>query len=996
MPTGSKHIDIYNKQLVPQQGWDQYFFRYLDEKVNAATRSAFLSAGVLSDKTIGLNSSANDTFSADITNASRGVDDTGHIMDLALAETEEIEDIAFENAIGITYYVGFRYQQIPSGIERNPRSSEPEYPYQLDTIGELGNPDSVTDNTTSIRLEIDGILEAGVDHSGRLVRVWLDNPVSPVDAVAYYDGVVEYDGNNYVEVPYTPTAGPLGQTAPTYPISITALDYWVLVRGLSWFRNTDISTDGNYVFLGTVQGSGAGTTPTVFDINGQIATFLISLQRAYYGNSTDTPAPGRSIWAHRWAVKIRQNGSSSYDQDQMNAPLVIDKQDDTCLITQGTVHIYGNENTLISHSMAFQSLNDGVGGNLQKLEAATILGNTITFTRPGVNLLAFADWFDFSVWVLIENTTGGLYDRLYLQGGGVTANTMVLNTLDLTNPAFPADTCQARVFFPMWGHFFQDFHSSSYSDMGGTYRMVPKSGDGLYLRMIGTPTGENKWLRAGCQEGSERNYFLNLLAGRVYMKGGGQRSFSDKYQSEVVGHAQFQSDKRSINSLSTDWQPTETYGEWGFDYRGGDFGKGYVGEIAGHQVAASFRQPLTVYDGGSQPLQVEEPFTTTANNVIDCTRVGFDNAMVPAYGSAGRSWVFVEIQFDTPDVKDGVYTVSSQVGGTSLSLQTIDGLNPNLPVSVTGIARFYGGAFFGTHDAQYGGNIGWVQTIVAPTPLSGGFRLIFDGEDNIASTAYRFGALIHGYGSTAQMWGVRDGGVMFARAITTRAWQAGHELTQWDEVDTALVNTDHVVSDLYTGALSQITKYDLDSISQTRYIEVISAGNWIKLNSGGGGLTGVGKAQNVHAGISTFQFGSNWNPSTTRGLTCQVAVGASANYTFKLDLPNGCTLQQLQLRCNPFLGTSGDANSMEVVVLRQASTPGSNWVEVARQRCSGGNVTAQTVTITSIGEVIANSSNVYAVRVEGSTPIAGSGQDEIHWCSAFFDISQIGSNFIYG
>ncbi len=193
MPTGNKRVNIYSKRNVPQEGWENYFFTFLDAKINDTTRATFLSAGILDDEPIGLSSSVNDTITFDLTNADRGIDNDGHIVDLGNLASSLYEDYPFENATGDTYYFGFRYQTVPDDIENNPRLIKPQYPWYLETIGELGNPDNVTDNTTDITLEIDGILENGVDHSGRPFRVWLINPVSPVDSIGYYSGTVAYD-----------------------------------------------------------------------------------------------------------------------------------------------------------------------------------------------------------------------------------------------------------------------------------------------------------------------------------------------------------------------------------------------------------------------------------------------------------------------------------------------------------------------------------------------------------------------------------------------------------------------------------------------------------------------------------------------------------------------------------------------------------------------------------------------------------------------------------
>ena len=247
MATGDKKSNIYNKRLMPQEAWADHLLDYLNVKINDTTRAAFLQPGILSDKSIDLTSSADDTFSLDISEADRGVDGLGEILDLGEVASSFYENVPFENENAVDYYVGFRYASVPDDAERNPRSTEPAYPWYLDSIGEVGNPDSVTDNTTYIRLILNGIFESGVDHRGKSVTVWLNKPVSPSATVAYYNGTVAYSApNNYVDIPYSPGAGPLGQTAPTFPISTTALDYSVWVKVVSWFRNTDIISMHSY------------------------------------------------------------------------------------------------------------------------------------------------------------------------------------------------------------------------------------------------------------------------------------------------------------------------------------------------------------------------------------------------------------------------------------------------------------------------------------------------------------------------------------------------------------------------------------------------------------------------------------------------------------------------------------------------------------------------------------------------------------------------------
>jgi hypothetical protein len=221
----------------------------------------------------------------------------------------------------------------------------------------------------------------------------------------------------------------------------------------------------------------------------------------------------------------------------------------------------------------------------------------------------------------------------------------------------------------------------------------------------------NRWLRASATDDGENNNFLNVYAGRLWMSSGGSvLSGTPRVNNEVRGHAQIMSDKLTSVDLGTDWVPDEDATEWGFDYRGNDFGKSGTSQIPGFQLAASFRQPLTVYDGGSNPLIAEEPFTVYNSSTIDLTRAGADNAAIPVYSQSGggTGWVLIEIEFDTPaPTEDGIYLAYAKSGGTLVSLVNLRGYAPTLTVSATGKARFYGGAFFGTHYGIYGGQFGW-------------------------------------------------------------------------------------------------------------------------------------------------------------------------------------------------------------------------------------------------------------------------------------------------
>jgi len=204
----------------------------------------------------------------------------------------ETADVSFENANGITYYVGVRYASVPADTALNAKRGTPEYTTLLDTFGDKGNPDSVTvsgaGTGSNLRLVLDSLLENGVNHSGRIIRVWMRVPVVGVDAVAIKEYTSQYDsgtGNNFIDIPYSVAAPPLGQDVSSNPPSSIVTDYECLVKGISIRKNTDLRLDSNYAFIGTVQGNdaGGGAIPVTFSLTDQKAVFLITLDKAYDG-----------------------------------------------------------------------------------------------------------------------------------------------------------------------------------------------------------------------------------------------------------------------------------------------------------------------------------------------------------------------------------------------------------------------------------------------------------------------------------------------------------------------------------------------------------------------------------------------------------------------------------------------------------------------------------------------------------------------------------------
>jgi len=285
MATGDSRIAIFVDRLLSKTALGDQFFDYLNDKIDQALSALFQGQdGTLSSGQVDLTSTANDTITLDLSAANEGIVEGGQVITLS-AVAFWTDEVPFENATGVDYYVGVPYASTPSEVGLNPRKGNPEYLAYQDTWGMVGNPDSVTDvPNVEISLVVDDLTEAGVTHAGRLARVWLATPQSGEETVAFWEGSVVWDGsNNVLEIPYTNPDGPLGQDTSTLPPSTNAGDYEIHIYGPRISRNTDLRPDNEYWFLGTVTGNGPSSTPVVFDTSDQFSVFLITLDAAYDG-----------------------------------------------------------------------------------------------------------------------------------------------------------------------------------------------------------------------------------------------------------------------------------------------------------------------------------------------------------------------------------------------------------------------------------------------------------------------------------------------------------------------------------------------------------------------------------------------------------------------------------------------------------------------------------------------------------------------------------------
>ncbi len=176
----------------------------------------------------------------------------------------DVEGIQFENTNLADYHVGLQDARLPEEIVVNPKDGLPNWTRHRHIIGQQDVPDAVSDNGDgTITFEVDSLTETGVSNAGRQVYVFMaalpEGAITNAIAIELLT-VAWAGGNNKIT-----TADDLGQDT----ISTTAGDYVVILVGPHVLRNTDISGNAAYAYVGTVQGVGAGGPPTVFDVTAQ-------------------------------------------------------------------------------------------------------------------------------------------------------------------------------------------------------------------------------------------------------------------------------------------------------------------------------------------------------------------------------------------------------------------------------------------------------------------------------------------------------------------------------------------------------------------------------------------------------------------------------------------------------------------------------------------------------------------------------------------------------
>jgi hypothetical protein len=383
MPTGAEFVNAALKRFLSQNRIANEIIDYLQENAFDIGARIFPAEGLFTYPASIVYGAG--VFSLSVTPAGpiEGTDGEGHTLSLALTRQS---NIAFEDDGASTYWIGMKYIEIPNGLYDNPRTGKPEYDKIMEEIGELSTPSGVNDaGGGTINMDVDNLFPAGEDNSGRSVRVWLVNPQSGDEAVAFEDVTVAWTGTDN-EIT---TTGSLGQST----ISTNGADYQIACLGVSVAAGVGNPFSSEYVILGNIdssQAAPAGTdTGDQVDLSGGGGH---TLQKAYDGLAG--LGSGRTITVNDEAVRLVQSATAMRLKDIWNGVLRLRKDTDVSVPTFPSF-VYEGGLDIVKRAIAMygvhdrSSISDGTGTDeLLPEEVANLVVGTanINLTRVGVDL----------------------------------------------------------------------------------------------------------------------------------------------------------------------------------------------------------------------------------------------------------------------------------------------------------------------------------------------------------------------------------------------------------------------------------------------------------------------------------------------------------------------------------------------------------------------------------------------------------------------------------
>ena len=321
MPTGDKAVNPALKRYLSQNRISTNLLTYLQNLTYDVASRIFPAAGLFTYPVTITPNGAGSTFTL-TPDPIEGIDNAGHVIECAGAA--RLVNIPFENTLADIYWVGLHYINVPDGVYSNPRTGFPEYDLNMEEVGELDSPDTVTDNLDgTITFVVDSVLQHSVDFTGHVIRMYLLNPMSSDVGVAFEDCVVVYDvgtGENRVT-----TVDAFGQTT----ISVVAGDYQAAHFGPSIYKSVADPWGDDYIKIGYITGGPAATATTTgiqLDLSGGGGH---SLQAAYDGAAGS--GSGRTVTADDGAVHIQNQHTVLMEHDILQACLRLRKDGDTTI-----------------------------------------------------------------------------------------------------------------------------------------------------------------------------------------------------------------------------------------------------------------------------------------------------------------------------------------------------------------------------------------------------------------------------------------------------------------------------------------------------------------------------------------------------------------------------------------------------------------------------------------------------------------------------------------
>jgi len=294
MATGDKYLSISENRLLGWQSLKNLFFDYLDKQSRTMAERVYATGSTFGSETA-LVADGVDQFKlvGYPTDSVSAVDGLGRFLDFR-QRTSDVEDIHFENTLGVVYEVSVQQAPLPGGVFVNPADGMPAWNYFEDIVGFLGTPNLVTDNGNgTLTFEVDSITEAGHDNHGRQVYVYKNTITKGAltDQLARQLCTTVYTGGKNKITTTLVGAGGAG-TFGQVVASTTPSHYTVILVGPRVGVGLDLLESTSACFLGTVTGASLGNAPTVFAMADQNVfdfdlTLLSDITRLEPASGTD-------------------------------------------------------------------------------------------------------------------------------------------------------------------------------------------------------------------------------------------------------------------------------------------------------------------------------------------------------------------------------------------------------------------------------------------------------------------------------------------------------------------------------------------------------------------------------------------------------------------------------------------------------------------------------------------------------------------------------------